>query len=70
MFRSVLIALNEEAAAGSPSYGPYSWAQWASNITAMMRARVYGPNGDGAGGWISADFPSGSEVSEGRGRGS
>ena len=61
VFREILDALNDEAAAGSPSPGLYSWAQWAANVTQMMHIRVYGPNGDGNGGWIDADAPFGSE---------
>lgn len=64
VFREVLEAVAVEAAAGSPSPGPYTWAQWAANVTTIMQTRVYGDSDAPPGnenGWVDADFPYGSE---------
>jgi hypothetical protein len=39
VFREILDALTVEAAAGSPSPGQYTWAQWAANVTQVNLER-------------------------------
>jgi len=55
VFREILDALNDEGRPAAQLRGPTPWAQWAANVTYIMHVRVYGPNGDGVGGWVDAD---------------
>jgi hypothetical protein len=63
VFRSVLIALEQEAAAGSPSPGPFTWSQYAANVTKLMTQRVFGDGTPGWAGWANYTFEMGSEFS-------